>query len=414
MAFGFAPPILLAPTTTTTTPTTTRKQSSFPRSSSWISTALASTTNNSDNEQPSSTTAAAVSVSAPSSPGVVLNGKRILPYRIVANALRGQAPVPAVYAVLNGHYQKTTDPDGWSFVMHVGVTQDVAAALQSHVDLRNNNNNNGDTDGSVPMVAHVRALSFATPEPLAMQKVANDWKTLAQQAGAKLENWGDDVLNYLFDYDDDDDDDEEDFLEDIMAATTATSDDAGGAVISPFDSSSSSSASTTTSSSNAAPMPFTAENVDKVLNEVRPYLIADGGNVAVQRVDEVSKNVYLQLQGACGSCPSSTVTMQMGIERVLREQFPDLGQVLQVTPESELALASPESALQTAVQEEVTRLSAAVTAMGGVVRVVSIDAATGTVQIMYKGPKKVRMGLELAIRDVPQVQNVEFVEEMPN
>ncbi|KAL3929107.1 MAG: hypothetical protein SGPRY_002099, partial [Prymnesium sp.] len=60
-----------------------------------------------------------------------------------------------------------------------------------------------------------------------------------------------------------------------------------------------------------------ADNVDKVLDEVRPYLIADGGNVAVAGVDLETRDVQLILEGACGSCPSSTVTMKMGIERVL-------------------------------------------------------------------------------------------------
>ena len=56
---------------------------------------------------------------------------------------------------------------------------------------------------------------------------------------------------------------------------------------------------------------FTKENVDKVLDEVRPYLIADGGNVEVVSVDEFTRSVSLSLQGACGSCPSSTVRMQI-------------------------------------------------------------------------------------------------------
>lgn len=57
-------------------------------------------------------------------------------------------------------------------------------------------------------------------------------------------------------------------------------------------------------------IPFTKENVDKVLDEVRPYLIADGGNVEVVSVDEFTRSVSLTLQGACGSCPSSTVSLQ--------------------------------------------------------------------------------------------------------
>jgi Fe-S cluster biogenesis protein NfuA len=60
---------------------------------------------------------------------------------------------------------------------------------------------------------------------------------------------------------------------------------------------------------------FTKENVDLVLNEIRPYLIADGGNVAVAEIDVNKYSVSLILEGACGSCPSSTTTMKMGIER---------------------------------------------------------------------------------------------------
>lgn len=54
---------------------------------------------------------------------------------------------------------------------------------------------------------------------------------------------------------------------------------------------------------------FTFANVDKVLDEVRPYLQADGGNVAVVEVDKVTRGVKLLLEGACGSCPSSTVSV---------------------------------------------------------------------------------------------------------
>jgi len=58
---------------------------------------------------------------------------------------------------------------------------------------------------------------------------------------------------------------------------------------------------------------LTSENVEQVLDEVRPYLIADGGEVEVADVDALT--VYLRLKGACGSCPSSAMTLKMGIER---------------------------------------------------------------------------------------------------
>ena len=64
---------------------------------------------------------------------------------------------------------------------------------------------------------------------------------------------------------------------------------------------------------------LTVDNVNAILEEVRPYLLADGGNVAVDSIDLASRDVNLILEGACSGCPSSTTTMRMGIERVLRE-----------------------------------------------------------------------------------------------
>lgn len=70
------------------------------------------------------------------------------------------------------------------------------------------------------------------------------------------------------------------------------------------------------------------ENVEKVLDELRPYLIADGGNVELVEIE--GPVVRLRLQGACGSCPSSTMTLKMGIERKLRESIPEIAEVEQV------------------------------------------------------------------------------------
>lgn len=72
----------------------------------------------------------------------------------------------------------------------------------------------------------------------------------------------------------------------------------------------------------AIELPLTAENVEMVLDEVRPYLMADGGNVALHEID--GNVVKLKLQGACGSCPASVTTMKMGIERRLMEKIPEI------------------------------------------------------------------------------------------
>jgi Fe-S cluster biogenesis protein NfuA len=73
---------------------------------------------------------------------------------------------------------------------------------------------------------------------------------------------------------------------------------------------------------------LTPENVETVLDELRPYLMADGGNVEVVELD--GPIVQLRLQGACGSCPSSTMTLKMGIERRLKEKIPEISEVVAV------------------------------------------------------------------------------------
>jgi Fe-S cluster biogenesis protein NfuA len=73
---------------------------------------------------------------------------------------------------------------------------------------------------------------------------------------------------------------------------------------------------------------LTPENVETVLDEMRPYLMADGGNVELVEID--GPVVKLRLQGACGSCPSSTMTLRMGIERRLKEFIPEIADVEQV------------------------------------------------------------------------------------
>ncbi|MEY2976790.1 MAG: NifU family protein [Prochlorotrichaceae cyanobacterium] len=78
----------------------------------------------------------------------------------------------------------------------------------------------------------------------------------------------------------------------------------------------------------AQALALTSENVESVLDELRPYLMADGGNVELVELD--GPVVRVRLQGACGSCPSSTMTLKMGIERKLRESIPEIAEVEQI------------------------------------------------------------------------------------
>lgn len=71
------------------------------------------------------------------------------------------------------------------------------------------------------------------------------------------------------------------------------------------------------------------EKVQEVLNQVRPALQADGGDVELVDVSD-DGIVSVKLTGACGSCPMSTMTLKMGIERTLMENLPEVKEVVQV------------------------------------------------------------------------------------
>ncbi|MDD2501388.1 MAG: NifU family protein [Geobacter sp.] len=70
------------------------------------------------------------------------------------------------------------------------------------------------------------------------------------------------------------------------------------------------------------------EKVQAVLDQVRPMLQRDGGDVEL--IEVVDGIVKVKLQGACGSCPMSTMTLKMGIEKAIKEQIPEIIEVQQV------------------------------------------------------------------------------------
>ncbi len=72
------------------------------------------------------------------------------------------------------------------------------------------------------------------------------------------------------------------------------------------------------------------QRIQQVLNEYRPTLYMDGGDVEVLRVDE--KGVaHLKMLGACIDCPISLLTMKLGIQRLLKEHFPTISGVNAIT-----------------------------------------------------------------------------------
>jgi Fe-S cluster biogenesis protein NfuA len=281
-----------------------------------------------------------------------------------------------------------------------------------------------------------------------MEDFANSWRFKVQDSGRMPVNWGKAVVDEIptksesdYEFDEDDEDMDDDELDDYLqmmaesrAATQASIDaplfvdntSKPDEIVSPF------AEQTSVEPLVGGDLELNDENVDKVLEEVRPYLISDGGenktctsldvsgnnslffshrigNVSVQKVDAEHGNIYLKLEGACGSCASSTVTMKMGIERVLKEKFgAKVNDVIQVDPEEALGGEKPTELTMEVVQAEVKRLSQAIVAMGGVVNVVSVDPI-GVVEIEFRGPNKVKKGLELALLDIDFVKHVNFV-----
>jgi len=155
---------------------------------------------------------------------------------------------------------------------------------------------------------------------------------------------------------------------------------------------------------SAATYELTAENVDRVLDDVRPYLIADGGNVTVVSVEDGV--ISLKLEGACGSCPSSTTTMNMGIERVLKEKFGDAFKEIRQVLDGD---QPPAETTPEAVNRHLDILRPAIANYGGSVDVLAVDGEDCLVK--YDGPESIGSGIKAAIKEkFPDITNVVFTQ----
>ncbi|KAE8725749.1 NifU-like protein 1 [Hibiscus syriacus] len=143
---------------------------------------------------------------------------------------------------------------------------------------------------------------------------------------------------------------------------------------------------------------LTAQNVDLVLEDVRPYLIFDGGNVDVLSVED--GDVSLKLLGACESCPSSTTTMKMGIERVLKENFGDAVKEIRQVYDDLVKETTVE-----AVNRHLDILRPTIKNYGGSIEVFSIDG--GECVVNYIGPESIGSGIKAAIKEkFPDITNI--------
>ncbi|HUF32870.1 MAG TPA: NifU family protein [Acidimicrobiales bacterium] len=66
------------------------------------------------------------------------------------------------------------------------------------------------------------------------------------------------------------------------------------------------------------------------IDVIRPALQADGGDIVIKEVDEETGKVTVELVGACGTCPASTMTMKAGIERILKDRVDGVTEVVAI------------------------------------------------------------------------------------
>ena len=74
------------------------------------------------------------------------------------------------------------------------------------------------------------------------------------------------------------------------------------------------------------------EKIEEALDNIRPYLEADGGNVRVIELTE-DMTLKLELLGNCGSCPMSTMTLKAGVEEAIKKAVPDIKKVVAINVE---------------------------------------------------------------------------------
>ena len=72
------------------------------------------------------------------------------------------------------------------------------------------------------------------------------------------------------------------------------------------------------------------ENVEAIIQQIRPMLQADGGDIELVDVAEETGVVSVRLQGACKGCPGAKMTLKMGVERELQKHIPEVTEVIAV------------------------------------------------------------------------------------
>jgi len=65
------------------------------------------------------------------------------------------------------------------------------------------------------------------------------------------------------------------------------------------------------------------ESIEKAIDSIRPYLLADGGNIKVLEITE-DHIVKVEMLGSCGDCRMSSMTLKAGVENAIKQAFPEI------------------------------------------------------------------------------------------
>lgn len=156
--------------------------------------------------------------------------------------------------------------------------------------------------------------------------------------------------------------------------------------------------------------------VDAALDGVRPMLMADGGNISVVSVEDGAtadegKKITVMLEGACGTCPSSSTTMRMGVERALKESFGDgVGEVVAI---SDIAASMRREATVAFCDELLEDVRPLLAGMAVGCHVQTKSVVDGVVRLHYEGPDNLQYPIDLLLKEKLEGLVTEVVFELP-
>ena len=82
------------------------------------------------------------------------------------------------------------------------------------------------------------------------------------------------------------------------------------------------------------------QQIEQVLEQVRPALRMDGGGIEFVRYDKSTGAVHVRMQGACVGCPMSEITLKMGVEAALQDAIPEIKEVIAEEPHDNEQISS--------------------------------------------------------------------------